>query len=139
MNDHQKHRATITAHNAQADAAISTNTELKPCPFCGGSNLKTGGDDKVVGVWCLTCQAAGPNHYGRYEWNDRASSTGAEQPWPGDDLDQLVGILEVIEYVAHNDIRADGMKTIWDFARTAKSVAPRIRAVLQSVSEANND
>lgn len=46
---------------------------LKPCPFCGGNNLKTGGDDKVVGVWCLTCQSAGPNHYGKHEWNDRAA------------------------------------------------------------------
>ena len=46
---------------------------LKPCPFCGSNNLKTGGDDKVVGVWCLTCQSAGPNHYGKHEWNDRAA------------------------------------------------------------------
>lgn len=45
--------------------------KLKPCPFCGGDNLKSGGDDKVVGFWCRTCDAAGPNHYGRYEWNDR--------------------------------------------------------------------
>jgi hypothetical protein len=33
--------------------------------------------------------------------------------WPGDDLDQLRGVLETIEYVAHNDIKADGMKSIW--------------------------
>lgn len=51
--------------------------ELLPCPFCGGTNLKTGGDDKVVGVWCLTCQAAGPNHYGSREWDDRALSVPA--------------------------------------------------------------
>lgn len=44
----------------------------KPCPFCGSTNLKSGGDDKIVGTWCLECQARGPNHYGRYEWNDRA-------------------------------------------------------------------
>lgn len=49
-----------------------TEPKLLGCPFCGGTNLKTGGDDKVVGVWCLTCQAAGPNHYGSREWNDRA-------------------------------------------------------------------
>ncbi|MFQ6183606.1 hypothetical protein ACLMJV_16885 [Sinorhizobium meliloti] len=49
-----------------------TETELKPCPFCGGTKLKTGGDDKIVGVWCLTCQATGPNHYGSREWNDRS-------------------------------------------------------------------
>lgn len=45
--------------------------QLKPCPFCGGEVLKTGGDDKVVGVWCLNCQCTGPNHYGGHEWNDR--------------------------------------------------------------------
>ena len=46
--------------------------ELKPCPFCGSSNLKSGGDDKIVGTWCLDCQAVGPNQYGRHEWNTRA-------------------------------------------------------------------
>jgi len=44
----------------------------KPCPFCGSTNLKSGGDDKIVGTWCLDCEAIGPNHYGRHEWNDRA-------------------------------------------------------------------
>jgi hypothetical protein len=65
----QKHRAAIDAMNAAGEA-------LKPCPFCGSTNLKTGGDDKIVGVWCLTCQAAGPNHYGSREWNDRVSAIG---------------------------------------------------------------
>ena len=45
---------------------------VKPCPFCGSTNIKSGGDDKVIGYWCLDCQAVGPNQYGRYEWNDRA-------------------------------------------------------------------
>ena len=43
-----------------------------PCPFCGGTKLKTGGDDKIVGTWCLTCEASGPNEYGSFEWNSRA-------------------------------------------------------------------
>lgn len=49
--------------------------ELKPCPFCGGSKLKSGGDDKYVGVWCLTCETQGPNHYitGR-DWNTHATT-----------------------------------------------------------------
>ena len=46
--------------------------DLKSCPFCGSDDLGSGGDDKVVGYWCNSCQAAGPNHYGRYEWNSRA-------------------------------------------------------------------
>lgn len=49
--------------------------ELKPCPFCGSDNVQAGGDDKVVGVWCHNCGAAGPNGYltinGDFEWNTR--------------------------------------------------------------------
>lgn len=54
--------------------------------------------------------------------------------WPGDDLQQLVSVLETIEYVAHNDIKADGMKAIWDFARYAQGIAPRIREALSGAS-----
>lgn len=46
--------------------------DLKSCPFCGSYDLGSGGDDKVVGYWCKRCEATGPNHYGRYEWNSRA-------------------------------------------------------------------
>ena len=59
---------------------MSNHTErdaiaLLPCPFCGGTNLRSGGDDKVVGVACNDCEATGPNHYitGR-DWNARAPS-----------------------------------------------------------------
>ena len=45
--------------------------DLLPCPFCGGTNLQSGGVC-FVGFWCLDCEAQGPNHYGRYEWNTRA-------------------------------------------------------------------
>lgn len=48
--------------------------ELKPCPFCGGTVLRSGGDDKVVGFSCLRCEASGPNHYGEFEWNTRADT-----------------------------------------------------------------
>lgn len=50
---------------------------LKPCPFCGSENVKSGGDDKVVGSWCLNCGASGPNGYltvnGDHDWNARAA------------------------------------------------------------------
>ena len=46
---------------------------LLPCPFCGETKLKTGGDDKIVGTWCLTCEASGPNEYGKFGWNHRAA------------------------------------------------------------------
>lgn len=46
--------------------------ELKPCPFCGGADLKTAGDDKVVHVYCRTCESTGPNQYDiRHDWNTR--------------------------------------------------------------------
>jgi hypothetical protein len=71
--------------------------DLKPCPFCGGTNLKTGGDDKIVGVWCLTCQAAGPNHYGSREWNDRASPEPADWvKWDGGDFQPIPGEMFVM-------------------------------------------
>jgi hypothetical protein len=54
--------------------AVEVKEELKPCPFCGGTVLRTGGDDKIVGVSCLRCEACGPNHYGQHEWNDRANT-----------------------------------------------------------------
>ncbi len=50
---------------------------LKPCPFCGGTDLSSGGDDKVVGYWCNTCEATGPNHYGKHDWNRRADLPAA--------------------------------------------------------------
>ncbi len=46
--------------------------KLKPCPFCGGDDLSTGGDDKFVGIFCKTCKVTGPNHYGSLDWNTRA-------------------------------------------------------------------
>lgn len=53
--------------------------ELLPCPFCGSTNLKSGGDDKFVGTRCVDCEASGPNHYGKTDWNTRqAASVGAE-------------------------------------------------------------
>ena len=51
--------------------------QILPCPFCGGTDIKSGGDDKVVAFWCETCEATGPNHYGKYEWNNRAAALTA--------------------------------------------------------------
>lgn len=53
------------------EAKMSETPELKPCPFCGSTDLDSGGDDKFVGYWCKNCQAMGPNHYGRHDWNTR--------------------------------------------------------------------
>lgn len=50
---------------------------LLPCPFCGGTDLKSGGDDKIVGTWCLTCEATGPNEYGKFAWNRRVAPPGS--------------------------------------------------------------
>lgn len=53
-------------------SAASNRDIIAPCPFCGGTQLKSGGDDKIVGTWCLTCEATGPNEYGKFTWNQRA-------------------------------------------------------------------
>jgi len=53
-------------------------SELKPCPFCGGTKLKSGGNNYDCGIRCQTCEASGPNQYGNYEWNTRAAHTAVE-------------------------------------------------------------
>lgn len=64
------------------------SNELKPCPFCGGTDLVTRGDDKVVGISCQTCGAFGPNHYdSRFSWNTRTQDP---------DISELVSALEKI-------------------------------------------
>lgn len=67
--------------------------ELKPCPFCGGTEIDTHGDDKVVGYHCLTCDAVGPNQYITYpeprEWNTR-HDTHADLIAKADDLAKAV-------------------------------------------------
>ncbi|PJR88724.1 hypothetical protein CN878_16895 [Ochrobactrum sp. 695/2009] len=55
-------------------------SELKPCPFCGGTDLSSGGDDKFVGYSCKTCQATGPNHYGSRDWNTRSTPVAPVSP-----------------------------------------------------------
>jgi hypothetical protein len=80
---------------------------LKPCPFCGSTKLRTGGDDKIVGVWCLTCQAAGPNHYGSREWNDRVPAIGEGSRVPSPH-----------EYAMEYEFRGDGDYTPTDAERT---------------------
>jgi len=68
-------------------------SELLPCPFCGGTDLSSGGDDKFVGYFCKTCQATGPNHYGSRDWNTRpapaATDTGlVTVAWQHQDYDE---------------------------------------------------
>lgn len=45
--------------------------ELKPCPFCGGSNLGTGMECCVI---CYDCSSEGPWD-APYTWNTRADDT----------------------------------------------------------------
>lgn len=58
--------------------------KLLPCPFCGGSNLKVRGDDKVVSTCCEDCGAIGPNQYdSRFDWNQRTAMTAPKvKPLP---------------------------------------------------------
>lgn len=68
--------------------------ELKPCPFCGGTEIDTHGDDKVVGYHCLTCEAVGPNHYITFpkprEWNTRAAPKVKPLAWYGRKSDDIM-------------------------------------------------
>lgn len=73
-----------TTEQSSGVGAKNAHTEngLLPCPFCGGSNLKVGGDDKIVGVWCEDCGSCGPNEYITYpravSWDTRAEPQGVE-------------------------------------------------------------
>lgn len=77
-------------------------SDLKSCPFCGSTNLNSGGDDKIVGVWCLDCEATGPNHYGRSEWNTRPNLV------PRAEADAMVAAA----YEAA-EMCADGLSDLW--------------------------
>jgi len=50
--------------------------KLKPCPFCGSTNVKR--LDLWQCVMCLHCGACGPTHYDRRRavrlWNTRPAS-----------------------------------------------------------------
>jgi len=53
--------------------------KLLPCPFCGGGDLRVGGDDKWVGAVCLSCGAVGPDQYGSSnDWNRRTPAPEGE-------------------------------------------------------------
>jgi len=43
--------------------------EIKPCPFCGGSDIDTLGRT----FECCQCDATGPSQTGRHGWNHRAT------------------------------------------------------------------
>ena len=90
-------------------------SELKPCPFCLGTDLSSGGDDKYVGVYCKTCEAVGPNHYyNNYQWNTR------HQP---------VHAAETVEACARIVEGAQAIASSSEAARDLECVAKAIRAL----------
>lgn len=51
--------------------------ELKPCPFCGGTDLHLSGIEQIfIGVSCNTCDCEGPSQKTKRgaikTWNTRA-------------------------------------------------------------------
>lgn len=68
----------VDANISDSDGS-AIGDELRPCPFCDSADVRSGGDDKVVGVWCLSCGASGPNGYqSDTEWNSRPQQDEAE-------------------------------------------------------------
>jgi hypothetical protein len=104
-------------------SALSTpeRIELKPCPFCGGSFLKSGGDDKMVGTWCMTCEASGPNQYGKTDWNTRAPSP------------EVAALREALSSAIHH-LKSAEKDTNYafdpDFTPESERLVPRLQAVL---------
>ena len=49
--------------------------ELKPCPWCGSSNIKMfsimDGDERVEYAQCQDCTGMGPDHKSGRHWNSR--------------------------------------------------------------------
>ena len=79
MNRRPKRRTWTTSFTPMIFCGVKTmSEELKPCPFCGGSNLRSSGDDKWVGYECLDCGCIGPNQYdSRRDWNTRTALSQA--------------------------------------------------------------
>ncbi|MBA8904850.1 hypothetical protein [Aminobacter ciceronei] len=93
-------------------------TGLEPCPFCGGKDLVSEGDDKIVGYRCRTCEATGPNHYNsRFDWNRRASTTSA-----GVTEEQVDHALDAADY-CRNTITRKWMRAALEAAFVSR-VAP---------------
>ena len=95
-------------------------SELKPCPFCGESDLTTETDDGIYWVICKVCFAEGPYLSIRadetaVDWNTRTS--------PIDMLDQI----EIYRLIKRAKVRTHGdiAKVIWS---TVSSVNSRIAA-----------
>ena len=117
---------------------------LKPCPFCGSTDLGSGGDDKFVGYWCKNCEATGPNHYSsRHCWNARAdlSARVAELEAERDEaLNQLdserhsVSVLEGRNLALLNRVEAAAQRAATLEAKLAKAVD----FVLSSIGYAGN-
>lgn len=60
---------------------------LKPCPFCGGSNLHDTDHDRsdAYGIVCVDCGASGPvmenDSHVVDTWNRRPATTLSEEAW----------------------------------------------------------
>lgn len=93
-----------------------TQPELKPCPFCGSNDVKSGGDDKVIGSWCQTCGSQGPDGYqSSAEWNHRPTEQAlvealrellALEPFYSDDRDLAANEAECNKWARMHTERA---------------------------------
>jgi len=83
---------------------MTDTPQLKPCPFCGSDNLKSGGDDKIVGTWCMNCQSQGPNHYVTgQDWNTRTPPKVKPLVWDTARSGDLFCLTTVADYTIRED------------------------------------
>lgn len=113
------------------NARLSTDRQVKAladCPFCGGSRLKQGGDDKFVGVACLDCEATGPNHYRTgCDWNTRSRTPSAPD----------VAMMEALESIARTTFSGSEMGDEYQRGNEdAHATCARIARAALSASEA---
>ena len=71
-----------------------TAQELKPCPFCGGTDVSLNDATRILGTWNIVhrCSVIGPLKIERYDkdkvislWNTRSSlaSLEGDKGWAG--------------------------------------------------------
>ncbi len=97
--------------------------ELKPCPFCGGENLKIEDGYADCGCWveCCTCGANNPFRHGTHSeafaaWNTRAKDKESEI------------LLSALEQIGKGDVPVNGVSGLKFIANNALDEIKALKA-----------